>query len=54
MPKGKGYKQTGKTTTKADKKLTAKKPGWRRAKKSGKKYFENRRNRSDKSRKKRL
>ena len=49
----KTYKQTGKTDKKADKQRTAKKPGWRKSK-SGKKYFEARANRSDKSKKKRL
>ena len=41
------YEQTGKTTTKRDKLLKAKKPGWRKSK-SGRWYKETRRNRSDK------
>lgn len=42
----KRVKQTGKTHVAADRKLKAKKPGWRRAA-DGDRYFENRRNRSD-------
>lgn len=53
MVKKKTYHQTGKSNRTRDKKRKAKKPGWRKSK-SGKKYFENRRNRSDKNRKKRL
>ena len=45
--------QTGRSNTAADKKRTAMKPG-RRLSKSGKVYFENRRNRSDKDSKRRL
>jgi hypothetical protein len=46
MPKDK-YKQVGKSDVKLDKCFKAKPPGWRISK-SGKKYFENRKNRSDK------
>lgn len=42
----KKYKQTGSSIKEIDKMLEAKKPGWR-VSKSGKKYFENRKNRSD-------
>jgi len=44
--KKKGMHQTGKTTIALDKKLEAKEPGMRTSK-SGKKYYEARRNRSD-------
>ena len=61
MPKRKALKsklrrmvaQTGKTNTAVDKKLKAKKVGWRKSK-SGNLYFENRRNRSDKNKRKKL
>ena len=43
----KRYKQTGTTHIPIDKMIQAKKPGWRKSR-SGKKYFENRKNRSDK------
>ena len=46
MGKTKKYKQTGDSIKEIDKQLMAKKPGWRTSK-SGKKYFENRKNRSD-------
>jgi hypothetical protein len=42
----KRYHQTGKTTLWLDRKLHAKLPGWRKSK-SGKTYYEARRNRSD-------
>lgn len=42
----KKYKQTGKSDLKFDKLLKAKEPGWRTSK-SGKRYFEARKNRSD-------
>lgn len=41
------YKQVGKTDISIDKLYKAKLPGWRKSK-SGKRYFENRKNRSDK------
>jgi len=44
--KKKKYTQTGCSIKELDKQLEAKKPGWRISK-SGKKYFENRKNRSD-------
>lgn len=44
--KRKKYKQTGKTTKEVDLKYSAKKPGWRKSK-SGKRYYEARKNRSD-------
>jgi hypothetical protein len=47
------YSQIGKSMKAIDKLLVAKKVGWRRSK-SGHRYFENRRNRSDVSRKRRL
>ena len=40
------YRQTGKTNTRRDKLLRAKKPGKRRSK-SGNVYYESRKNRSD-------
>jgi len=46
MQKKKRYKQTGTSIIEVDKALMAKKPGWRISK-SGKRYFENRKNRSD-------
>jgi len=46
MRKKKRYKQVGSSIKAVDKMFQAKKPGWRKSK-SGKKYFENRRNRSD-------
>lgn len=46
-------RQTGKSKTSADKKLLARFPGKRRSK-SGKTYYESRRNRSDVNRKKKL
>ncbi len=51
-PKGHMH-QTGKSDYKRDKKRTAKKPGKRKSK-SGKVYYEYRRNRSDRDRRKRL
>lgn len=42
----KKYQQTGKTNIHFDKLLKAKPPGWRKSR-SGKKYFEARKNRSD-------
>ena len=48
------YKQTGTSVKKIDKKLKAKKAGWRKSKKTGKLYFENRANRSDKNKKTKL
>ena len=48
-----GIPLTGKTKRSIDKKLKAKKPGMRRSA-SGRKYFERRANRSDKSRVTRL
>lgn len=51
--KKKVVRQTGKSVTRIDKKLRAKKPG-RRVSKSGNVYFERRRNRSDKNPKKKL
>jgi len=39
--------QTGKTNIKKDKRIQALKPGKRKAKESGNRYYENRRNRSD-------
>lgn len=49
--KKKGYDQTGTSNKEIDKKLLAKKVGWRTAKKSKRRYFENRANRSDKNKK---
>jgi len=49
MPKNKkkkSYKQTGCSIKEIDRQIKAKKPGWRTSK-SGKEYFENRKNRSD-------
>jgi len=46
-------RQTGKTNKRIDKKLVAKKVGWRKSS-SGKRYYEARKNRSDRSRKRRL
>ena len=42
----KKYRQTGRTHISIDRQIKAKKPGWRISE-SGKKYFENRKNRSD-------
>lgn len=42
----KKYKQTGKSDLHFDRLLDAKPPGWRKSK-SGKRYFEARKNRSD-------
>jgi hypothetical protein len=39
-------RQTGKTTKSIDRRYKAKKPGYRKSRK-GKKYYENRKNRSD-------
>jgi len=47
------YPQVGKSNRFVDKHLKAKKVGWRKSK-AGRKYFENRRNRSDRDRRKRL
>jgi len=47
------YSQTGKSNKAVDKKLKAKKVGYRKAK-SGRIYFEARRNRSDKNKRTRL
>ena len=47
------YSQTGKSNISIDRRLKAKKVGWRKSK-SGKDYFEVRRNRSDKSKKTKL
>ena len=41
------YKQVGKSNVEIDKCFNAKAPGWRISK-TGNKYFENRKNRSDK------
>lgn len=49
----KTYKQHGKTTISRDRKLTAKRVGWRKSK-SGKWYKETRANRSDRSKKTKL
>lgn len=46
--KRKTYRQVGKSNRRADRKRKAKPVGWRRSK-SGKRYFENRRNRSDRA-----
>lgn len=47
------YAQIGKSVTAIDKMLVAKKVGWRRSK-SGHRYYEARRNRSDRNRRLRL
>jgi hypothetical protein len=47
------YSQVGKSDKAIDKTRKAKKVGWRKSK-GGSTYFENRRNRSDKDRRKRL
>lgn len=47
------YRQTGKTTYSSDKKRPAKRPG-KRVSASGNVYYERRKNRSDRSKKKRL
>ena len=47
------YSQVGKSNKDIDKTRKAKKVGWRKSK-SGSTYFENRRNRSDKDRRKKL
>lgn len=49
----KQYKQTGNSNRKADLLFSAKSPGWRKSA-SGNIYFENRTNRTDKDKKKRL
>lgn len=46
MAKKRKYKQTGHSIKEIDRQLRAKKPGWR-VSKTGKKYFENMKNRSD-------
>ena len=47
------YAQRGKSNTSVDSKRPAKRVGWRKSK-SGKVYFDNRTNRSDRNKKKRL
>lgn len=50
---GKKYPQVGKSDKELDLRFAAKSPGWRTSA-SGKEYFENRANRSDKSKRKRV
>lgn len=50
----KKYKQRGRSVKSRDKLRKAKKVGWRRSGITSKSYFENRRNRSDVSKKRRI
>lgn len=52
--KKRSYKQVGKSSIRVDRRLKAKKVGWRTISGKKRKYFENRRNRSDKDRRKRI
>ncbi len=54
MATKKVYKQVGKTKRSADKQRKAKKVGWRKSSETGESYFENRRNRSDADKTKKL